>query len=104
MSPNAAASRTQSKRRRKAIGSAAGRAVRALNLERSAASIIAWCPSVGLHQDARRRLDAEELLEDAQRGRRGGGGSVSSVLDERADDELCVVGRAPAGPPRLVLE
>ena len=46
----------------------------------------------------------EVLLEDAERRRGGGGRSVAAVLDHGADDELRVVGRPVAAPPRLILE
>src|SRR5664279_2196221 len=50
------------------------------------------------------RLDAEELREYLHRGRRRRGAAVTAVLDHGADDDLRVIGRTVAAPPRLVLD
>src|SRR5215471_16723214 len=59
--------------------------------------------SVGVDVSLLRRLDVEELREDPLCRRRGGLTTLATVLDHRADDELRVVRRTIAAPPRLAL-
>src|SRR5262245_7671118 len=58
--------------------------------------------SVTGHVGLEARPPSEVALEHLQRRRRCGGSAVAAVLDQGADDELGLVGRAVAAPPRLV--
>src|SRR3990170_2481075 len=58
--------------------------------------------SITRHRPQNARLDPEERLEHLQRRGRSRLPAEAPVLDQRADDDVGVVHRSPAAPPRLV--
>src|SRR2546429_316512 len=67
-------------------------------------SISAVCPSIAVNGCGGLRGDVEELGEHLLGRRRSGDAAVAAVLDHDADNELRVLGRPVAAPPRLILE